>query len=102
MSQKLDNNVYCMCGDDSFYDWDKEGNKCVTCGNDIRNDIPEEENEIFLMKKYKFIHPVTASKYIIHCEELYLSDGYWECRTNGLIHHQFPISYAMIKLNATI
>jgi len=54
------------------------------------------------MKTYKFIHPVTASKYIIHCEKLYLADGFWECRTDGLIHHQFPMSYAMIKLNDTI
>jgi hypothetical protein len=50
------------------------------------------------MRKYKFIHPFTASEYIIQCEEIRLSDGYWECWINEKIHYQFSQSYAMIKL----
>jgi hypothetical protein len=50
------------------------------------------------MKKYKFIHPITANEHIIECEILKLSDGFWECWISERIHHQFPTSWAMIKI----
>jgi hypothetical protein len=54
------------------------------------------------MRKYKFIHPLTASEYIIQCEKICLCDDYWECMIGEKIYHQFPISYAMINLNEPV
>ena len=51
------------------------------------------------MKRYKFIQPITADDHIIECEKLQLCDGYWECYIDERIHHQFPISWAMIKID---
>ena len=51
------------------------------------------------MKRYKFIHPITADDHIIECEKLDRCDGYWECYIGERIHHQFPISWAMMKID---
>ena len=94
--------IYCMCGDDSFWDWDKEGNKCVTCGNEIY----QKEDEIVL-KSYIFIHPLTAKDFKVQCESLTEEgivggDSCYQCLVEGEVIAQFPQSYAMIKLNDTI
>jgi len=63
---------------------------------------PLPPNPYKKMRKYKFIHPITSSEYIIKCEKISLCDDYWECMIGEKIYHQFPISYAMINLNEPI
>jgi hypothetical protein len=92
MSIKYDNFDLCLCSEHTYYEWEKKANKCMQC------EKPFYKDDVILIKRYKFIHPVTADDHIIECEKLQLCDGYWECYVDEKIHHQFPISWAMIKI----
>jgi hypothetical protein len=95
VSIKYDVYPLCTCEAHSYYEWEKEANKCIQCAK------PLYEDEVFL-KAYTFIHPLTGVEQEVHCEKLTEDgivggDAYYQCLIEGEVIAQFPKSYAMMR-----
>jgi hypothetical protein len=104
MSAKYDNYHLCLCLEHTYYEWEKKANKCMQCEKPLHEDeiILMKKDDFILMKRYKFIHPLTGVEQEVHCEKLTEDgivggDAYYQCLIEGVVIAQFPKSYAMMR-----
>lgn len=104
MSTKYDNYHLCLCLEHTYYEWEKKANKCMQCEKPLYEDeiVLMPKDDFILMKKVKFIHPITGAVHTLLCEKVegYEQRGefYHHCTANENTVACIPMSWAMIKI----